>query len=658
MGWLPVELDTEVGLGIYARQSTFAQVKNSRQSTEMQTDDLVDFAKRLGWNESNIITFTQDLAKSGKLRIDQREGLRSLIHHIEKGEIKTVLVFLEDRLFRDETGIQYNMFIDVCKRNGVIVITPHMTYDFSNPFHVKQFRWKCEEAADFLRDYVIHRLHGAKNRISESGRYAGRSIPVGFLVDRQEFIVVNDKAVPNPTYRKFIVYEPHATVVRWLFRRFWELKGRLRTLCRELQHLPFVFPEFDTDVDVAQCLSQYRLKKVPGGYHISRPGLKGLLTNVAYIGYWIHLGEIVSKDNHDAIVEKDLFWYAFHRLSPYLITGERNEEKKGYIRYSRKDPLPALLKNVIGSHQGGRVYTSTSGLTHKPLYIIEEKDQQLVLKYHAATPCKDIDDVFSARLLERMKHTKRFEHYRDYATRLAQERKEKRDSIIKQLAEIEKKMDGILATLSLPPEKLKKSLREKCVAQYSALEENKNELEAQLTSMDTDQESQKLMDYYSLVHRLSRGWERIPFVERQSLAEVIVKGVYLDEMTAHWLRFEVQWIDPQWGTEYTYLYRKGGGHKTWTESENALIRDLFPSAPRENILAKMPRRSWSAIMQQARKLNIRRKRNLVSTCGIPEYMSMEDIAFMKEAGIVLGERSCHTWESVRRQVGGVLSALD
>ncbi|GHO57880.1 hypothetical protein [Ktedonobacter robiniae] len=102
------------------------------------------------------------------------------------------------------------------------------------------------------------------------------------------------------------------------------------------------------------------------------------------------------------------------------------------------------------------------------------------------------------------------------------------------------------------------------------------------------------MSYYTLADRLAGEWERIPFVERRSLAEVIVKGVYLDEMTAHWLRFEVQWLDPQWGTEYTYR----GGHKTWTERENAFIRDLFPSAPREDLLANMPRRSWSAIISK------------------------------------------------------------
>ena len=649
MGWNPVDLDTESGLGIYARQSTLSQVKNNRQSTEMQTEDLIMFAKRLGWEEDNIILFSQDLAKSGRLRIDQREGLRTLIEYIEAGKIKAVLVFLEDRLFRDETGIQYNVFIDVCKRNNVYVVTPHMTYDFTNPFHVKQFRWRCEEAADYLRDYVIHRLHGAKNRLSESGKFAGRAIPVGFIVDQQESIIVEGKVVPNPTYRKFIVYEPHAKVIRWLFLRYWQLNGRLRTLCRELQNLPFLFPDFEEDADITKYIALYHLKKVPGGYHISYPGLRGLLTNVAYIGYWVHHGEVVSRDNHEAIVEQDLFWYAFNRISPYTINGERNERENGYIRYSRKEPIPALLKNVIGSRNGGRVYASTSGLTQKPIYIIEEREQRLVLKYHAATPCCEVDELFSARLVEHMKETKRYEHYRNYATELEMERNQIAESIKKQLAEIEHQMEGILLSLSLPADKLKKNLREKLAAKYAVLEETKEELETKQASLQTDHKAKKLMEYYMLADRLADYWERVPFEDKQSLADVLVKGAYLDEMTAHWLRLEIEWLDPQWGTESIYIFRQGGAHKTWTDAENEIIGEHFPQTSRDEILAMMPRRSWSAIMQQARKLNVKRKRNLVSDSGIPESVSMEDLSFMKEAGINMGETYCHKWETVYRR---------
>ncbi|GCE22254.1 recombinase family protein [Dictyobacter kobayashii] len=654
--WARIEYRTEAGLGIYARQSTLAQVKNYRQSTEMQTDDLVDMAKHLGWDEDHIILFTQDLAKSGKLRIDQRTGLRSLIERIEKGEFKTVLVFLEDRLFRDETGIQYNIFIDVCKRHSVLVVTPHMTYDFTNPFHVKQFRWRCEEAADYLRDYVINRLHGAKNRISESGRFAGRSIPIGFIIDRETSMIVDGKVAPNPTYRKFIPYEPHAHIVRWLFQRYWELGGKIRPLCRELQQQPFVFPDFEPDVDISKYIALYHLKQTAGGYHISRPGLMGLLTNVAYIGYWIHLGEIVSKNNHQAIVEEDLFWYAFSRLSPYTITGERNEKKKGYIRYSRKEPIPALLKNVIGSQEGGRVYVSTSGLTHKPIYVIEERNQRLILKYHAATPCQEIDDLVARRLVEHMKRTKQFERYQDYAAELQKERDQIGKNIKQQVAEIDKQMDGILTTLSLPKDTLPKKLREKFVAKYTLLEKQKEELEIQQATIQTNSHAQKLMEYYSLINRIGQQWERIPFIHKQALADALIKQVYLDEMTGHWLRIEVEWLDPHWGIERLYIFRSGGAHKTWTDEENNIIHDLFLNTPREGILAKLPRRSWVAITLQARKLHIHRQRNLISTCAIPHTLSIEDVTFMKGAGINMNETSCHKWESRHLRLPSVLLA--
>jgi hypothetical protein len=374
----------------------------------------------------------------------------------------------------------------------------------------------------------------------------------------------------------------------------------------------------------------------------------GLLTNVAYIGYWIHLGEIVNKNNHQAIVDEDLFWYAFDHLSPYTITGERNEKKNGYIRYSRKESIPALLKNVIGSREGGRVYVSTSGLTKKPIYIIEERDQRLVLKYHAATPCKDIDDIISMRLVTHMQHTKQFEHYQDYASELQKERNLAKDAINKQLVEIDKQMDGLLSTLSLPHDTLSKTLREKLVAKYALLENLKEELETKQTAIQTDPNTRKLLEYYSLITQIGQKWEQIPFTDKQALIEALIKKVYLDEMTGHWLRLEVEWIDPQWGIERIYIFRPGGAHKTWTDDENKVITRLFFDAPRTEILAQLPRRSWAAILLQARKLQVHRKRNLISTSPLPDTLSMEDISFMKSIGLTTTKTSCHNWETLHR----------
>ena len=179
-------------VGIYARQSTLNQVKNNTVSAEMQTDELFVLATRMGVKEEDIILYIENQRKdgtvknaSGRLRIDQREGLQALVQRIEAGEIKAVITFLEDRLFRDETQIQVNTFILICQEHTVLVITPFMTYDFRNPYHVKQFRWKCEQAADFLREYIRYRLHAAKQHVSSRGQYDGRTVPVGYIVHRR-----------------------------------------------------------------------------------------------------------------------------------------------------------------------------------------------------------------------------------------------------------------------------------------------------------------------------------------------------------------------------------------------------------------------------------------------------------------------------------------
>jgi DNA invertase Pin-like site-specific DNA recombinase len=335
----------------------------------MQTDDLILFARRLGWAEGQIILYVENKREdgtlrnaSGRLRIDQREGLRALVERIERDEIKAVIVFLEDRLFRDETAIQYNTFIQICKRHNCLVITPHMTYDFHNPYHVKIFRDKCEQAADYLREYVMIRLHGARERAARRGMYDGRNIAVGFIVDRRPTILVDGQEVQNPTYKKVVPYEPHAKIIRFLFKRFALLGGKFMALWRELAAMPVVFPEFDESVD-QRTKTRVALTQVPGGYHLTPTGLGMILTNVIYIGYWVVGGEVVSKTNHPAIVEEAEFWHVFNKLSRYTIEGEEQIPERNPVRYHRKGGTPplSLLKDIIATEFSGETVYVVSG---------------------------------------------------------------------------------------------------------------------------------------------------------------------------------------------------------------------------------------------------------------------------------------------------------
>jgi DNA invertase Pin-like site-specific DNA recombinase len=91
------------------------QVKKNIQSKEMQTDDLIKWLLERGVREGSIKLFDTDLGVSGTKGINERTGMQELVDYIKRGKIRAVLVYNISRLFRDETGVQYNTFAQICK---------------------------------------------------------------------------------------------------------------------------------------------------------------------------------------------------------------------------------------------------------------------------------------------------------------------------------------------------------------------------------------------------------------------------------------------------------------------------------------------------------------------------------------------------------------
>lgn len=182
-------------LAIYGRQSTKNQVHKRVFSREMQTEVLIAKGIALGWPEDAIILYIENLredgtvrAASGRLRIDEREGLSALVERIENNEVSAVMVSRVDRLFRDETEIEPNKFILICKVHKVYVITLERTYNFANPDDADLFREKCRQAAAELRTQR-ERLGGPKDLAAQAGFYDGRALCPGFFIG---FYLVSD----------------------------------------------------------------------------------------------------------------------------------------------------------------------------------------------------------------------------------------------------------------------------------------------------------------------------------------------------------------------------------------------------------------------------------------------------------------------------------
>ena len=123
-------LPTDRPIAVYYRQSTKSQIGNI--STSIRTVDMVEHLKGRGWSEDDIIMIDMDGGVSGTTKIDERPGMRMLFDLITSGQIAAVACQDEDRLFRDVTQIQVNIFIEACRGSSVQVVTPSMVYDFAN----------------------------------------------------------------------------------------------------------------------------------------------------------------------------------------------------------------------------------------------------------------------------------------------------------------------------------------------------------------------------------------------------------------------------------------------------------------------------------------------------------------------------------------------
>ena len=120
-------LRTDKPTAAYARRSPSyakAEKKDKTQSREMQTEDIKIWALEQGWKEKHFHPYFSDFGLSGALRPDQRPDMLRLFDNIDEGKFDrgSVICYQESRLFRDETQIYYNQFIEKCKQHEMYYV--------------------------------------------------------------------------------------------------------------------------------------------------------------------------------------------------------------------------------------------------------------------------------------------------------------------------------------------------------------------------------------------------------------------------------------------------------------------------------------------------------------------------------------------------------
>jgi hypothetical protein len=217
-----------------------------------------------------------------------------------------------------------------------------------------------------------------------------------------------------------------------------------------------------------------------------------------------------------------------------------------------------------------------------------------------------------------------------------------------QLAEIERQQEDILSDRlairrqinSIEDEQQREQAEKQAQPTFDRLQKRSNDLdkltaelkgtlpnEQETKSLD---EARKYASFQTELLRIIPVWDKIPFAKRKEFVNLLVKRAIVEVVAPHWVRLTIEWLHPAWTTDVMDIRRTRGAKPTWTEEERAIIKEMYPDRPREEILILLPNKSWASIKNEALMLGVRRTLTTPSDCAIPMFLSFADWQFMQE----------------------------
>jgi hypothetical protein len=389
-----------------------------------------------------------------------------------------------------------------------------------------------------------------------------------------------------------------------------------------------------------------------------------------YIGWWIVQGDIVSRANHEPILDKEheyLFWYAFTRLSEFTVDGERNSErnrKSQQRRFYQKGTTEraGLLKDRIVATNGS-VHVHLCKNQHRYVVIPPPK---VVRKVDTGIEVSVLDIAFTQRFFERLQETHDFDEYRRWIVEATEQQVSLIESINSQLAEIDRQQESILdeklairtqinekireaktKSPTVDTEALKKQLEEEAAADIERLQKRSdklNRLAAELSArlpkpedQEQLQQARKYADFQTELQLLIPVWPNKPFSVRKEFVNLFVRRATLEILATHWVSLTIEWSHPQWESDTLYVFRRRGAMPPWTEEELSGLKQAYPVAARDELLRLFPEKSWVSIRQKALLMGLEREGLTYS--AVPKHVTWSDWQFMQEFGIEEGDRT-------------------
>ena len=615
---------------IYVRQSTEYQRDHNIHSYEMQTELFVRFFREQlqCTGRIDIIVDEEKGRTSGTQDIHERPGLKEIDRRLTSNDPRDDVGWLGaiavNRFTRDPWLITPRVLMKHCYQKGVWIRTLKESFNFQDEHSQQLFMLEAEEAARHIQ-WMKTFVGGAKHAASDKGYYDGRWVVPGYIVDRNDV-----------DHKKYMIYLPHAKIVLWLFRRFYELNANFRELCREVEAMPYLFPAFESWVD-PKNVRRLHIKMLTEGKHAgcympSSNGLKSILTNPVYLGWWIPIDGGVLKDNHPAILQEEdayLFWYAHRHLSSYDIYGERQKP----ISIIRNGDSDAVLKKVLEDGEGNKIYASVQTRGEDIYFCVDTTG--LVYKNLFSVNVGLVDGAFLPKFFERLQSWQ-VPHDWKQIIRERQRAKEQSDSHIREeLAQAQ--ADWEYKYNLLTDRKQPKTPRtiHRLTQECAGLEQKIAEYENLLNEPVEDDE----LVQHQIIQRLDEvmeQWPKMLLKDRLRIVGAFVEKAILMPAAPSWIRLEIRWKRPEWSIDIAHMRRKA--HQEWTEKEEAILRRMYSISLIKDMLEALPLHPWYAIRVHANEMGLSRPRRGANEGVQRFHPCIADLRYAQDNGLDISKK--------------------
>ncbi len=241
---------------IYVRQSTLAQVRDNRGSTERQYGQRA-LARELGWTEELIEVIDDDLGKSGTTT-ESRDGFQRLVADVAMGKCGAVFGIEVSRLSR--SNADWYRLLDLCAAQDTLVIDDGRVHDPS-AYDDRLLLGLKGTMADSEIHMMLSRMQGGRYRKALRGEYWSHA-PVGYVRVAEENRLLKD---PDERVR-------HS--VEQFFKRYEEL-GSADAVVRDFTERGAKFPLRGRSLETSAQIEWVPLQRGRALYMLHNPVYAG-----------------------------------------------------------------------------------------------------------------------------------------------------------------------------------------------------------------------------------------------------------------------------------------------------------------------------------------------------------------------------------------------